>query len=158
MARQSHRDPWKAIKERGDLQERHVQVAIDLTVRVTSPSGADRMRKAGSRVVADLNGLDLHLNIAHHAFSIHLTDHASGRYLGMVCHFNQCPKHKRECLVPGCRAAPFVRILPRFQLKPHRLNESDSQVLFQRERGSGGAKDRPSEKSRIRRILLIRGA
>ena len=30
MARQSHRNPWKALKERGDLQERHVQMAIDL--------------------------------------------------------------------------------------------------------------------------------
>ncbi len=52
--------------------------------------------------------------------------------LGMVCHFNQCPKHKIECRVPGCGAHRFVQILPWFQHKPHRLNEFNSQILFQR--------------------------
>jgi len=65
-------------------------------------------------------------------FSIHLIDHADNRYLGMVCHFNKCPKHKFECQVPGCGANRFVQILPWFRLKPRRLNEFNSQILFQR--------------------------
>jgi hypothetical protein len=39
MARQSQRNPWKALKERGDLQERHVQMAINLEM------SADTMRR-----------------------------------------------------------------------------------------------------------------
>jgi hypothetical protein len=90
------------------------------------------MRKACSQVVNDLNERDIYLEIAHHTFSIHLIDQTDSRYLGMVCHFNKCPKHKFECQVPGCGANRFVRILPWFKLKPHRLNEFNSQVLFQR--------------------------
>jgi hypothetical protein len=74
----------------------------------------------------------IYLNIAHHTFSIHLIDHADSHYLGMVCHFNKCPKHKFECRVPGCGANRFVQILPWFRLKPRRLNEFNSQILFQR--------------------------
>ena len=131
---------WKEVHHDPRFRHRNIRIYhecanIDLAVRVTSPAGADRIRKVGSRVVADLNDQDVYLNIAHHTFSIHLIDYATGRYLGMACHFNQCPKHKRECQVPGCGAARFVRILPWFQLKPHRLNESNSQVLFQRQGG-----------------------
>jgi len=131
---------WKEVHRDSRFRHRNIRIYhecanIDLAVRVTSPTGADRMRKVSSRVVADLNDQEIHLHIAHHTFSIHLIDDATGHYLGMACHFNQCPKRKRECQVPGCGAAPFVRILPGFQLKPHRLNESNSQVLFQREGG-----------------------
>ena len=128
---------WKEVPHHPRLRHRNIRVYhecanIDLAVRVTSPVAADRMCKACSRVVADLTEQEIYLNIAHHTFSIHLIDDATDRYLGMACHFNQCPKHKRECQVPGCGAAPFVRILPDFKLKPHRLNSSNSQVLFQR--------------------------
>ncbi len=126
---------WKEVHHDPRFRHRNIRIYheyanIDLAVRVTSPAGADRIRKAGSRVVADLNEQDIYLEIALHTFSIHLIDHATGRYLGMACHFNQCPKHKRECQVPGCGAAAFVRILPGFRLKPHRLNEWNSQVLY----------------------------
>ena len=83
-------------------------------------------------MVNDLNEQDIYLDIAHHTFSIHLIDHADSRYLGMVCHFNKCPKHKFECRVPGCGRNRFVQILPWFRLKPQRLNAFNSQILFQR--------------------------
>ena len=72
------------------------------------------------------------LHIAHHTFSIHLISQTDSRYLGMVCHFNKCPKHKFECRIPGCGANRFVQILPWYRLKPRRLNEFNSQILFQR--------------------------
>ena len=97
------------------------------------------MRKACSQVVNDLNDREIHLHIAHHSFSIHLIDQTDSRYLGMVCHFNKCPKHKFECRVPGCGANRFVQILPWFQLKPQRLNEFNSQVLFQRRHEAASA-------------------
>jgi hypothetical protein len=121
---------WKEVHR--DFRFRHKNIRIyhecaniDLAVRVTSPAGADRMRKAGSRVVADLNGQDVHLNIAH-TFSIHLIDHASGRYIGMVCHFNQCPKHKRECQVPGCALRPDAATLPTQTPSPERIELAGS--------------------------------
>lgn len=128
---------WKEVPCHPRLRQRNIRVFhecvnIDLAVWVTSPAIAERMRKVGSQVVNDLNAQDINLHIAHYIFSIHLVDQTRGRDLGMVCHFNQCPKHKSECQVPGCGAHRFVQILPGFQLKPRRLNEFNSQILFQR--------------------------
>lgn len=128
---------WKEISYHQRLRRKNIRIYhecanIDLAVRVASPANANLMRKACSQVVNDLNEQDIYLHIAHHTFSIHLIDHADSRYLGMVCHFNKCPKHKFECRVPGCGRNRFVQILPWFRLKSQRLNEFNSQILFQR--------------------------
>ncbi len=128
---------WKEVAYHSRLRRKNIRIYhecsnIDLAVWVTSPANADRMRKICSHVVNDLNDQNIFLNIAHHTFSIHLIHQTDNRYLGMVCHFNKCPKHKFECRVPGCGANRFVRILPWFHLKPDRLNEFNSQILFNR--------------------------
>lgn len=128
---------WKEVPRHSRFRHRNIRIyhecaTIDLAVYVTSPANADRMRKICSLVVNDLTAQDIYLNIAHHTFSIHLIHQSDDRYLGMVCHFNKCPKHKWECRVPGCGANRFVQILPWFRLKPHRLNEYNSQILFKR--------------------------
>ncbi len=128
---------WKEVPRFSRLKHRRIKVYhecnnIDLAVWVTSPAGASHMRKAASSTVNDLVASGIHFNLAHHHFSIHLVDHASNRYLGMVCHYSQCPKHKPECQVPGCGADKFVQILPWFKFKPERLNSHNSLVLFER--------------------------
>ncbi|TVR53282.1 MAG: hypothetical protein EA425_03610, partial [Puniceicoccaceae bacterium] len=116
---------WKDVPRHSRLRHRKIQVYhecgnIDLAVWVTSPAKADLMRKASSQVVNDLNSKEVYLSIAHHSFSVHLIREKDDRYLGMVCHYNRCPKHKPECSVPGCGAHPFVQILHVFRLKPER--------------------------------------
>jgi|GEM_PF-723906 len=128
---------WKEVPYHSRLRRKNIRIYhecsnIDFAVWVTSPAHADRMRKACSRVVNDLTNQHIFLHIAHHTFCIHLIDQARNRYLGMVCHFSKCPKRHRDCQVPGCGASPFVQILPWFKLKPQRLNEFNSQILFQR--------------------------
>lgn len=129
---------WKEVPYHSRLRHKNISIYhecanIDLAVWVTSPAGADLMRRSCSQVVADLTDEDIFLNIAHHTFCIHLINQSDNRYLGMVCHFSKCPKGKRECMVRGCGANRFVQILPWFHLKASRLNEYNSQVLFQRE-------------------------
>jgi hypothetical protein len=129
---------WKEVSRHRRLRQKDISVFhecgnIDLAVWVNSPAPAEQMRKACSQVVRDLDDQEIYLGIAHHLFSIHLIQAPENRYLGMVCHFNKCPKHKPECQVPGCGANRFVQILPWFRLKPERLNEFNSQILFQRE-------------------------
>jgi len=128
---------WKEGSYHSRLRQRQIQVYhecanIDLAVWVTSPAGADGIRKEAAQVVRELTDKNVYLSIAHHTFSIRLIQETDGTYLGMVCHFNKCPKHKRECEVPGCGAHPFVQILPWFRLEPDRLNAFNSQILFQR--------------------------
>ena len=128
---------WKEVPRFTRLKSREIKVyhecaTIDLAVWVTSTSGANGMRKACSSTVRELVDKGVYLHVANHHFCIHLVDQNTEQYLGMVCHFNQCPKHKPECRVTGCGTDPFVRVLPRFNLKPHRLNSHNSQILFAR--------------------------
>lgn len=137
---------WKEVSCHSRLRRRGISVYhqcnnIDMAVWVTSPEGANRMRKTCSQVVQELNEREIHLSIAHHTFCLHLVDASEHRYLGMVCHYSQCPKHKPACAVPGCGAHKFVQILPWFRLKPERLDAFNSQILFRREGFGEGAAD-----------------
>jgi len=128
---------WKEVPRFHRFRDRRIKVYhecenIDLAIRVTRAGRAAEMRKACSRIVSDLADREIYLSIAHHLFSLHLIDDSTGRYLGMVCHFNKCPKHKEPCRVPGCGVTPFVRVLPWFRFKPDRLNQHNSLVLFER--------------------------
>ncbi len=129
---------WKEVPRFHRLRQRRIKIFhecgnIDLAAWVTDTASANTMRKACSATVSELLENDVHLNIAHHYFCIHLVDQASGRYQGMVCHYNQCPKQKEPCRVPGCGASKFVQVLPWFDFKPARLNSHNSQVLFDRD-------------------------
>ena len=127
---------WKEVPPHSRLRARRIKIFhecqnIDLAVWVSTPSVADTIRRAHSAVVNELLDNEVHFGIAHHFFSTHLIDHATGKYHGMVCHYGQCPKRKEECRVPGCGEHKFVRVLPWFRLKPERLHMHNSQVLFE---------------------------
>jgi hypothetical protein len=129
---------WKEVPRFSRFRQRRVKIYhecsnVDLAVWVDSSSMASNMRRMISTLVNELVANDIHFSLASHHFSVHLVDHATSRYLGMVCHFNKCPKAKPECQVAGCGAQQFVRILPWFKFKPARLNADNSQILFQRE-------------------------
>ena len=101
---------WKAVPLHGRLRSRRIKIFhecrnIDLAVWVTSPSVADTIRRAHSGVVNELLDNDVHFEIAHHFFSTHLIDQATGKYHGMVCHFGQCPKKEGRMPRPRLRSA-----------------------------------------------------
>ncbi len=128
---------WKEVPRFQRLRTRHIKIYhecanIDLAIWVTTTSRASDIRKLAPATVNDLLANDRHLSVAQHHFSMHLIDQATGRYLGMVCHYNQCPKHKPACQVPGCGSQKFVQIIPGYQLKPARLKSHNSQTLFVR--------------------------
>jgi len=128
---------WKEVPRFSRLRRRRIMVYhectnIDLAIRVTHAGRADSMRKVCSDLIRELVDHNIQLSIANHHFCLHLIDAGTKRYLGMVCHFNQCPKHKDPCRVPGCGATKFVQILPWFRFKPERLNPHNSLSLFDR--------------------------
>jgi hypothetical protein len=50
-----------------------------------------------------------------------------------LCGFNQCPKHKPECRVPGCGEVPFLRHHEGFEFDAARSLRPDRVlVLFER--------------------------
>ncbi|MFN0075021.1 MAG: hypothetical protein ACKVY0_00970 [Prosthecobacter sp.] len=128
---------WKEVPRFSRLRSRRIKIYhecsnIDLAIWVTTTARANDIRKLAPAVVNEQVDNDDHLSVAHHHYSMHLIDHRSANYLGMVCHYNQCPKRKEPCRVPGCGAQKFVRILPGFKLKPERLHSHNSQTLFVR--------------------------
>jgi predicted metalloprotease len=52
--------------------------------------------------------------VASHEVDVFLVDPATDRYLGRLCKFNQCPKGKKDCLVPGCGTIRFNKRVPGF--------------------------------------------
>jgi hypothetical protein len=47
------------------------------------------------------------ISVVDHQMDVFLFEPGTDRYLGRLCSFNQRPKEKRDCLVPGCGAVPF---------------------------------------------------
>ncbi len=139
---------WKEVPRFARLRKKQIKIYhevgnIDLAVWVAKPFNADQLRKTMGSTVNELVQKEVYLSVASHHFSIHLIEQntvagtpglpSAGRYLGMVCHYKKCPNQKPECFVDGCGAVKHVRILPWFNLKPHRLNTHNSQVLYDAE-------------------------
>jgi hypothetical protein len=126
----------QAVMQRIAAMEKRIPVKG--TTLNLSPKAVKQLKQAVesfgiSAVVNELLDNEVHFQIAHHFFSTHLIDQATGKYHGMVCHYGQCPKRQKEaCRVPGCGEHKFVRVLPEFQLKPERLHMLNSQILFER--------------------------
>lgn len=51
------------------------------------------------------------ISVANHEVAVFLFEPGSNRHLGRLSQFNQCPKGKRDCLVPGCGTIPFNKTI-----------------------------------------------
>jgi Protein kinase domain len=85
----------------------HEPKDVDLAVWLDDVVDLDRLRKLSAQA---LNRLwhDKEMGVAHHQIDIFLVD-ATGKYLGRLCHFSQCPKHKPQCRAEGCGKVPFLQ-------------------------------------------------
>lgn len=53
--------------------------------------------------------------IVGHQVDTFLFEPGTDRYLGRLYSFNQCPKGKRDCLVPDCGTIPFNKQIAGFR-------------------------------------------
>jgi hypothetical protein len=70
------------------------------------------------------------VGVAHHQVDV-LVD-VAGTYLGRLCCFNQCPKHKPDCRALNCGRIPFLRQHDGFVLDPEALRADRIRVLYER--------------------------
>lgn len=70
----------------------HEPKDVDLAVWLDGPADFDRLRVLCGRAVNQL-WQEKEMGVAHHQVDVFLLD-MTGKYLGRLCHFNQCPKHK----------------------------------------------------------------
>jgi hypothetical protein len=78
----------------------HEPKDTDLAVWLDPVTGLNELRKLSANVLQRL-WQEKELGVAHHQVDIFLFD-ATGTYIGRLCHFNECPKHKPECRVHRC--------------------------------------------------------
>jgi hypothetical protein len=75
------------------------------------------------------------IGVAHHQVEIFILQGEVNAYRGRLCSFSQCPKGKRECLVPGCGRDPFLEQHAGFAFWPDALAPDKIMPLYDRRRG-----------------------
>lgn len=106
---------------------------VDLAVWVNSLNNLESIRKAkvqGLKVATQ----EKKLRTASHQVEVFIMETDTNRYLGRLCDFNKCPKHKNnlDCMSQGCGIPPFLKQIPQFQFHPQSIAEDSSIVLFER--------------------------
>jgi predicted nucleotidyltransferase len=119
------------IESRGRRGRLHEPKDVDLAVWLDAGTDLDQLRKLTAHVLHRL-WQEKEIGVAHHQVDIFLLD-ASGDYIGRLCHFNRCPKHKPECRVAGCGMVPFLQQHDGFVFDRREALHPDSvQLLFER--------------------------
>ena len=126
-----HEIPRFAEFRRAGIELLHECRDVDLAVWLDAPFDLRVLRGARAQALLDLHR-ETGIGVAHHQVDVFLFDAASDCYLGRLCNFNCCPKGKPECAAPGCGAAPFLRQIEGFRLKPEALAPDKSIVLYER--------------------------
>jgi hypothetical protein len=131
---------WKEIPRFREFRRERIEVwheckDLDLALWVDSQDRLGALRRAAVLAVGQAYKADPKMGIASHHLDIFLFEPGSDRYLGRLCPFNQCPKHKRECLVPGCGAIPFNKRVDGFMPHANILASAKFAMLY--ERGTG---------------------
>ena len=85
----------------------HEPKDVDLAVWLDGPADFNRLRRLSGRAVHHL-WEETQMGVAHHQVDVFLLDETD-HYLGRLCHFNQCPKHRPECRARHCGTLPFLR-------------------------------------------------
>ena len=118
--------------QRYGIEIPHECADLDLALWLNDLSRLQAVKKAMARGLALVQDSP-YGGVAHHQVDVHVFDIAEGRYRGRLCIFGQCPKQgKRECLVPGCGAEPFLRQFQDYRFKPGLFAGEPKVVLFER--------------------------
>jgi len=104
---------------------------VDMAVWVSDLNRLRSLQLARSTALNDLLR-DKNIGVAHHQVDVFLMEPMTDRYLGRLCTFNECPKGKRECDVPGCGKIPFMRQHEHFVLDDEMMNPEQIVILYER--------------------------
>lgn len=131
---------WKEIPRFREFRNEGIEVwheckDLDLAVWISSQHRLGELRRG--KDVALRQGFESGSgpSTASHELDIFLIEPGTDRYLGRLCHFNACPKHKRDRYVPGCGAVPFNKCVEGFIPDASLLAFAADAMLYRR--GSG---------------------
>lgn len=130
----------------------HECADLDLAVWLDSLERLGDMRRAFGTALRVASESGKGPSIAEHQADIFLFESASDRYLDRLCSFNTCPKGKPDCLVFGCGAITFNKVVGGFVPRADILATTPQSMLYKQ--GTGiliSALDLPYPNSAVQR-------
>jgi hypothetical protein len=108
---------------------------LDLAVWTTNLASLQQLKKAMNRALVPLQNTP-YGGMPNHAVDVHVFDVLGNSYKGRLCQYGQCPKpEKRDCLVPGCGAHPFLQQFADYRFRQAQFDREPKVVLFDRSSG-----------------------
>jgi len=108
---------------------------LDLAVWLDSQDRLGEMRRTLVLAVNAAFKAGIGISIVPQQVDVFLFEPQSDRYLGRLCRYNSCPKGKQDCLVPGCGAIPFNRIVDGFRPCADIVASAPDTTLYVRGKG-----------------------
>jgi hypothetical protein len=134
------KSPWKEIPRFSDfrrpgIEVRHECKDIDLALWLDSQDRLGELRRAAVIALRDASEAGKGISVASHQIDVFLIEPGTDRYLGRLCHFNECPKGKRNCMVTGCGTIAFNKRFPDFTPHDDLLAPAEYAMLYKRGTG-----------------------
>ena len=131
---------WKEIPRFSAFRRARIEVwhecrDLDLALWIDAQQRLGEIRAAGGRALRKAFESGAKMSVADHQVDVFLFDPMDDSYLGRLCKFNQCSKEKKDCLVPGCGAIPFNKVIAEFVPRPDLLALAQHAMLYRRGTG-----------------------
>jgi len=131
---------WKEVPRFSEFRRAGIEVwheckDLDLAVWISSQHRLGALRRARDLALREGYESGKGPSTANHQVEIFLIEPGTGRYLGRLCNFNECPKGKPQCRVPGCGAVPFNKCVDGFVPDADLLASASYAMLYQRGAG-----------------------
>ena len=128
---------WKEVPRfreyrRAGIEVWHECLDLDLALWIDTQDRLRELRRAAGRALSIAYKIGADTSVVSHQMDVFLFEPGTDHYLGRLCDFNECPKGKRDCLVPGCGAIPFNRKFANFKPRADLLAGADEAMLYRR--------------------------
>ena len=128
---------WKEVPRFREFRREGIELwhqcgDLDLAVWLSSQHRLGTLRRARDLALRDAYQSGAGPSITGHQVDVFLFEPGSDRYLGRLCSFNQCPKGKPDCFVPGCGATPFNKRVAEFLPHGDLLAPTRYSMLYRR--------------------------
>jgi hypothetical protein len=131
---------WKEIPRFSDFRRAGIEVwhecgDLDLALWIDSQERLGSLRRAAAHALRAAFERGAGTSVVSQQLDVFMIEPGSDRYLGRLCSFNACPKDKRDCLVPGCGAIPFSKVIAEFRPWADLLEPARYAMLYKRGAG-----------------------
>lgn len=131
---------WKEVSRFREFRREGIEVwhecgDLDLALWVDSQHRLGPLRRATDMALRKAYEAGDNAGVVGNQLDVFLFEPGSDRYLGRLCKFNQCPKGKVDCLVPGCGAVPFNKVVADFEPRADLLAAAADAMLYRRDTG-----------------------